>query len=231
MENNISAAKVLIVEDEVQINRLIELVLMSDGFYNIQKAFDGAQALEMIKKDKPDLILLDVMLPKIDGFSLAKKIKEDSCFNSTQIIMLTAKKMEEDILKGFESGAVDYISKPFSNKILLARVRAHLKNSNKNYSACSYKGIILDDIKKTVKINDNEIDLTRFEFIILKTFMSQVGVVFSRSKLLEYLRGQDGFDVSERAVDVQITNLRKKLGALAGSIETIRGVGYKLKEE
>lgn len=119
MENNISAAKVLIVEDEVQINRLIELVLMSDGFYNIQKAFDGAQALEMIKKDKPDLILLDVMLPKIDGFSLAKKIKEDSCFNSTQIIMLTAKKMEEDILKGFESGAVDYISKPLAIKSFL----------------------------------------------------------------------------------------------------------------
>ena len=126
MEQNINEAKILIVEDEPQINRLIELVLRSDGFYKIKKAFDGKEALEIIKSDLPDLILLDVMIPEIDGFELCKIIKENDDFKSIQVIMLTAKKMEEDILKGFENGAVDYISKPFSNKILLARIKAHL---------------------------------------------------------------------------------------------------------
>lgn len=230
MEKKITDAKILIVEDEPQINRLIELVLQSDGFYKIKKAFDGQEALNIINNDKPDLILMDVMIPVIDGFSLCKLIKEDTKLNSIQIIMLTAKKMEEDILKGFENGAVDYISKPFSNKILLVRIKAHLINSNFSRAEKIYKNIVLDDDKKSVKINGRQIELTKFEFIILKTFMSNIGIVFSRSQLLSYLRGDDGFEVSERAVDVQIVNLRRKLGEFGGYIETVRGVGYKLKE-
>ena len=225
---DIFGAKILIVEDEPQINRLIELVLLSDGFYNIRKTFDGAEAFELIKSDKPDLILLDVMLPSLDGFSLCKKIKEDEYLKNIQVIMLTAKKMEEDILNGFESGAIDYISKPFSNKILLARVKAHLKNIN--FSSYFYQNIKIDDIKKVVTIDDNEIELTRFEYKILKIFISNIGTVFSRSQLLSYLRGDDGFDISERAIDVQILNLRRKLGEVGSNIETIRGVGYKLRE-
>ena len=225
---NIKNAKILIVEDEPQINRLIELVLQSDGFYNIKKAFDGNEALKIIKSDKPDLVLLDVMLPEIDGFTLCKKIKEDEYLKTIQVIMLTAKKMEEDILEGFASGAIDYISKPFSNKVLLARIKAHL--SNFNFSTRSYKNIKIDDVKKSVTIDNTEIELTRFEYRILKILISNVGVVFSRSQLLSYLRGDDGFNVSERAMDVQILNLRRKLGDLGANIETIRGVGYKLKE-
>ena len=225
---SIKRAKILIVEDEPQINRLIELVLQSDGFYNIKKSFDGAEAIEIIKSDKPDLILLDVMLPSIDGFALCKQIKEDEYLKNIQVIMLTAKKMEEDILEGFESGAVDYISKPFSNKILLARVKAHL--SNINFSTHVYQNIKIDDIKKVVTIDGSEIDLTRFEYKILKILVANVGVVFSRSQLLSYLRGDDGFNVAERAMDVQILNLRRKLGSIGSNIETIRGVGYKLKE-
>ena len=122
MSANLTDAKILIVEDEPQINRLIELVLISGGYYKIKKAYDGLEALEIINNNKPDLVLLDVMLPGLDGFSLCKKIKTNPELKSIQVIMLTARKMEEDILKGFESGAVDYISKPFSNKILLARV-------------------------------------------------------------------------------------------------------------
>lgn len=173
---------------------------------------------------------MDVMLPEIDGFSLCKLIKEDKKLNSTQIIMLTAKKMEEDILKGFEIGAIDYISKPFSNKILLARIRAHLMNSNFGSSQKVYKNIILDNNKKSLQIKDKYIELTKFEFIILETFMSNIGIVFSRSQLLSYLRGDNGFEVSERAVDVQIVNLRRKLGEFGACIETVRGIGYKLKE-
>ena len=203
---DIFGAKILVVEDEPQINRLIELVLLSGGFYNVKKSFDGIQALESIKTEKPDLILLDVMLPSLDGFALCKKIKEDEFLKNIQVIMLTAKKMEEDILEGFESGAIDYISKPFSNKILLARVKAHLKNID--FSTRSYQNIKIDDIKKVVTIDNIEVELTKFEYKILKMFVSNVGTVFSRSQLLSYLRGDDGFDISERAIDVQILNLR-----------------------
>ena len=225
---DIKSAKILIVEDEPQINRLIELVLQSDGFYNIKKAFDGLEALELIKSDKPDLILLDVMLPSIDGFSLCKKIKEDEYLKSIQVIMLTAKKMEEDILEGFDSGAIDYISKPFSNKVLLARIKAHLNNVN--FSTSKYQNIKIDDTKKSVSVDNKEIELTKFEYKLLKIFIANIGVVFSRSQLLSHLRGNDGFNVSERAMDVQILNLRRKLGDIGSNIETIRGIGYKLRE-
>lgn len=229
MEKNISA-KILIVEDEVQINRLIELILQSDGYYKIKKAFDGREALKIIKEEKPDLILMDVMIPEIDGFELCKIIKQDANLNSIQIIMLTAKKMEEDVLRGFENGAIDYISKPFNNKILLARIKAHLSNLNLSNCQKIYKNIVLDDIKKNVQIDNKVIKLTKFEFMILKAFMSKIGVVFSRSQLLSYLRGDDGFEISERAIDVQIVNLRRKLGDFGNYIETIRGIGYKIKE-
>ncbi len=116
MSEDLTKAKILIVEDEQHINRLIELVLISGGYYKIRKAYDGLQALEMIKNEKPDLVLLDVMLPELDGFSLCKMIKKDSALKSIQVIMLTARKMEEDILQGFENGAIDYIAKPFSRK-------------------------------------------------------------------------------------------------------------------
>ena len=231
MENNFKDAKILIVEDEPQINRLIELVLQSAGYYKIKKAYDGKEALELIYNNKPDLILLDVMIPEIDGFSLCKMIKEDNNLNSVQIIMLTARKMEEDILQGFENGAIDYIAKPFSNKILLARIKAHLENSYTNLSTKIYKDILLDDKRKSVSINGNPIELTKFEYIILETFMSNIGIVFSRSQLLSYLRGDGSFEVSERAVDVQIVNLRRKLRSFGANIETVRGMGYKLKED
>lgn len=227
---SIKDANIFIVEDEPQINRLIELVLLSDGYTNIDKYFDGQEALEKIKEKKPNLVLLDVMLPSLDGFSLCKKIKSDDDLNNTQIIMLTARKMEEDILKGFENGAIDYVSKPFSNKILLARINAHLSNSNITSAILKYKNIVLDDSKKTTYVKNREIELTKFEYIILKLFMKNVGIVFSRSQILSHLRGDDGFNVSERAVDVQIVNLRKKLGSSGSDIETIRGIGYKIRE-
>lgn len=229
MSNNITDAKILIVEDEPQINRLVELVLQSAGYYKIRKAYDGREALNLIKIEKPDLILLDIMIPEIDGFELCKMIKNDNNLKSVQIIMLTAKKMEEDILKGFESGAIDYISKPFSNRILLARIKAHLLNSTINTQK-SYKNITLDNLRKSVTLDGKLIKLTKFEYIIPETFITNVGIVFSRSQLLSYLRGDDGFNVSERAMDVQIVNLRKKLGDFGSNIETVRGLGYKLKE-
>ena len=220
---NIKSAKILIVEDEEQINRLIELSLITDGFYNIEKAFDGLDALNKIKENKPDLILLDVMLPNLNGFEICKKIKNDPYLKSIQIIILTAKNMEQDILKGFELGAVDYITKPFSNKILIARIKAHLNNTEINI----HSDIIIDDLKKTLSINNKVINLTKFEYEIFKLLYSTPDIVYSRSQILNHLRGDDGFEVSERAIDVQILNLRRKLNEYGKKIETIRGVGYK----
>ncbi len=224
----IKNSKILIVEDEHDINRLIELVLLSDGYHNIKKAYDGQEALNIIKNYMPDLVLLDVMLPEIDGFTVCKAIKQDIRLKNIPVIMLTAKKMEEDIVKGFECGAIDYVTKPFSNKILLARIRAHLaKEQNK---ILSYKTLVLNEDKRSAEIDNQEIKLTRFEFEILKLFIANVGKVYTRSQILEYLRGDDGFDISERAVDVQILNIRRKLDKLSADLETLRGVGYRLKE-
>ena len=226
--NMIKNSKILIVEDEHDINRLIELVLLSDGYHNIKKAYDGQEALNIIKNYMPDLVLLDVMLPEIDGFTVCKAIKQDIRLKNIPVIMLTAKKMEEDIVKGFECGAIDYVTKPFSNKILLARIRAHLaKEQNK---ILSYKTLVLNEDKRSAEIDNQEIKLTRFEFEILKLFIANVGKVYTRSQILEYLRGDDGFDISERAVDVQILNIRRKLDKLSADLETLRGVGYRLKE-
>lgn len=221
-------SKILIVEDEQHINRLIELILISGGYYKIRKAYDGKEALELINQDKPDLILMDVMIPEIDGLTLCKMIKNNPALNSIQVIMLTAKKLEEDILNGFECGAIDYVTKPFSNKILLARINAHLENTNKQVK---YQNLQLDNEKLIVKLGNEIINLTHFEFKILELFLNNVDKVFSRSQLLLYLRGNGGFEVSERAVDVQILNLRRKLGDFGQNIETVRGFGYKLKGE
>lgn len=221
-------AKILIVEDEPHINRLIELVLISGGYYKIRKAYDGQEALDLINQDKPDLILMDVMIPEINGLALCKIIKGNPVLKSIQVIMLTAKKLEEDVLSGFESGAVDYITKPFRNKILLARINAHLNNSGVQ-QVQTYKDLELDNERLVVKLCGETINLTHFEFKILELFLNNIDKVFSRSQLLLYLRGNDGFEVSERAVDVQIMNLRRKLGDLGQNIETVRGFGYKLK--
>ncbi len=221
-------AKILIVEDEPHINRLIELVLISGGYYKIRKAYDGQEALDLINQDKPDLILMDVMIPEINGLALCKIIKGNPVLKSIQVIMLTAKKLEEDVLNGFESGAIDYITKPFRNKILLARINAHLNNSGVQ-QVQTYKDLELDNERLVVKLCGETINLTHFEFKILGLFLNNIDKVFSRSQLLLYLRGNDGFDVSERAVDVQILNLRRKLGDFGQNIETVRGFGYKLR--
>ena len=227
---SIKDAKILIVEDEIQLNRIMELMLQEAGYYKIRCAFDGNEAFNLIKADKPDLILLDVMIPELDGYSLCKIIKNDDNYKNTKVIMITAKKMEEDVLEGFKSGAIDYITKPFSNKILLARIKAHLESLNSVGGRKKYKDITVDTDKMIVKVQDKEIELTNFEYKILDTFISNVGIVFSRSALLSILRGDEGFNISERAVDVQIVNLRRKLGERGQDIETIRGTGYKLKE-
>lgn len=221
--------KILVVDDEIDICELIELNLRSYGFEDIKLANDGKTALQITQNWHPDLILLDLMLPEIDGMEVCRILKSQDDTKEIPIIMLTAKGSEFDIVNGFECGADDYVTKPYSNKVLIARIKAQLRNSV-NQENLSYKDLILNLISHTVKLGSDEIDLTYSEFEILQAFIKHVGRVYTRSELISMLRGDDGFDITERAIDVQIVNLRKKLGEFGDNIETVRGVGYKLKE-
>ncbi len=226
-------SKILVVEDETSINQLIKMVLSSGGFNNVKSCFDGVNALNLIEQWRPDLVLLDVMLPGVDGLTLCRQIKKNQRFAAVKIIMLTARKLEDDILKGFESGAIDYITKPFSNKVLLARVKAQLSAvaSVAEVSEFFYKDFVINVNSQVAKLGGEVVNLTYSEFEIMKLFVQNVGRVYSRSQLLNVLRGDEGYDIAERAIDVQIVNLRKKLGDFGNNIRTVRGVGYKLNED
>ncbi len=226
-------SKILVVEDEESISQLIGMVLTSGGFKNFRFADDGVNALNIVEQWVPDVVLMDVMLPGVDGLTLCKKIKQNPKFNSVKVIMLTARRLEEDILQGFENGAIDYITKPFSNKVLLARIKAQLASSQPSEKACEifYKEFSINSDTQVAKLGSQELNLTYSEFEIMKLFVTNPGRVYSRSQLLNVLRGDDGFDIAERAIDVQIVNLRKKLGDFGSNIVTVRGVGYKLNEK
>lgn len=218
--------KILIVDDETDICELIDLNLRANGFSNIRTANDGQSAVDIAESWVPDLIVLDLMLPQIDGLTVCKILKANNLTRDITVIMLTAKGTENDIVSGFECGADDYVAKPFSNKVLIARIKAHLRN---NEDIIIYKNLTIDSGSHLVKIDDYKIELTYTEFEILNSFARHPGHVYTRSALISMLRGDDGFDITERAIDFQIVNLRKKLGSFGENIETVRGVGYKLR--
>lgn len=223
-------SKILVVDDEPDICELIELNLRSNGFEEIKIANDGKTALEIAQTWLPNLILLDLMLPEINGMEICRILKSQESTKKIPIIMLTAKSSDFDIVNGFECGADDYVTKPYSNKVLIARIKAQLRNSNLQ-NIISYKDLTLNLSAHSVKLCGKEIDLTYSEFEILQTFLKHIGRVYKRSELISMLRGDDGFDITERAIDVQIVNLRRKLCDFGENIETVRGIGYKLKEE
>lgn len=219
--------KILIVDDENDICELIEMCLHSNGFDNTKIANDGKSALEIAKKWQPDLILLDLMLPIVSGEEVCKALKENEITENIPIIMLTAKSSERDIIEGLDIGANDYVTKPFSNKILVARIKAQLR-AVKEFGTLKFKGIQIDLSKHVVTIDTRKIDLTFSEFEILKTLAKYPERVYSRSELISIIRGEAGYDITERVIDFQIVNLRKKLGDYGPCIETVRGIGYKL---
>lgn len=219
--------KILIVDDENDICELIEMCLHSNGFDNTKIANDGKSALEIAKKWQPDLILLDLMLPIMSGEEVCKALKENEITENIPIIMLTAKSSERDIIEGLDIGANDYVTKPFSNKILVARIKAQLR-AVKEFGTLKFKGIQIDLSKHVVTIDTRKIDLTFSEFEILKTLAKYPERVYSRSELIAIIRGEAGYDITERVIDFQIVNLRKKLGDYGSCIETVRGIGYKL---
>ena len=215
---------ILIIEDEQKINDILAFSLGKDG-YKTLSAFDGVKGLEMALKENPDLILLDVMLPGMDGFEVCRKVREKS---QVPIIMLTALSDEENQLRSFEQQIDDYIPKPFSPKILLCKIAAILRRrtvENQNQSLLTYKELSMDVDGFHVYQGGNEVVLTSKEFALLRLMLENQGKVFTRQMLLDRLLADD-LDVEDRIVDSHIKNIRKKLNA--DYIKTIRGVGYRI---
>ena len=226
--------KILVVDDEENIVELVKFNLEQEG-YQVTSAYTGKKALDLIKEDRFDLVILDLMLPEMDGFDICRKIRNKTGINRLPVIMLSAKSEEVDKVLGLEIGADDYITKPFSPRELLARVKAVLRRTKvmeEIKSNLINLGELKLDLKKyTFKVNDKVIDLTPKEFALLSILMNHPGQVFSRDKLLKEIWGYD-YHGDTRTVDVHVRRLRKKIKEYSEQdyIITVRGVGYKFKE-
>ena len=224
--------KIFIVEDERDILELIRMQLNSAGF--TAKGFETAlPMLNLLKIEHPDLLILDLMLPDIDGMEVCRQLKNDKATQKIPILMLTARTDLEDKIKGLEYGADDYITKPFETRELIARIKAILRRSDwesdKNVLSIT-ENFIIDFNRYEVWVQGKRLDLTLTEFKILQLLTKRPGWVYNRSQILDYLWGNDKI-VIERTIDVHIRNLREKLGNYAYLIKNIRGVGYQFLSE
>ncbi|MCK5348952.1 MAG: response regulator [Desulfobacula sp.] len=227
-----SKETILIVDDEPDIIELIKYNLKNEG-YLILTAQTGEQAVTIVKISHPDLMVLDLMLPGIDGLEVTKYLKSNEQTKDIPIIMLTAKGEESDIVTGLELGADDYISKPFSPKVLVARIRAILRRRKKNFAntpdrIIQERDMIIDSARHLVTIEGNALELTLSEFELLSFLADKKGWVFTRGQIVDAIRGEN-YAVTERSIDVIIVGLRKKMKNYASFIETVRGVGYRFK--
>ena len=225
---------ILVVEDEEDILALLQFNLMKAG-YAVECAACGEEALKIISAQLPDLILLDLMLPGIGGLEICETLRRDEATSEIPIIMLTAKGEESDIIQGLELGADDYITKPFSIKVLLARIQTVLRRQSEDPAGKYTEEIRFPDLvihpgRNQVQVCGEQIELTFTEFRVLHLLASRQGWVFTRYQIVNAVRGED-YVVTERAVDVQIAGLRKKLGECGHYIETVRGVGYRFREQ
>ena len=210
-------AKILVVEDDSTIRTLLGMALDGAGYRDVSMSGRGDDGLDAARFAKPDLVLLDVMLPGIDGFTVARRIRESPDLAATRIIMLTARTQPEDIVRGLEAGADDYVTKPFDRKVLLARIKAVLRRGLPVVDGVDFDGLVVDEQSRVAKLHGTPIDLTAGEFSLLLRLVAHRGRVFARP-------------ADERTVDVQIANIRRKLGDWARHIETVRGVGYRVQE-
>ncbi len=227
--------KILVIEDEAPIQELLRFNLERKK-YQVKVVDSGEEALSIASQFQPNLILLDIMLPGADGLEICKQLKAESRTENIPIIMLTALCEEADIVTGLELGADDYITKPFSPHVLLARIKAALrritttKSSSISDDLINIHTITIDSTRHKVLIEGEEITLTFTEFKVLHLLARQPGRVFTRYQIVDAVHGDD-YPVTDRSVDVQIVGLRKKLGTSGQFIETVRGIGYRFKEE
>jgi two-component system alkaline phosphatase synthesis response regulator PhoP len=223
--------RILVVDDEEDVLELVRYNLDRSG-YQTEIASSGEEALSKARKSLPDLIILDLMLPGIDGLEVCKKLKSDVKTEQIPVVMLTAKGDESDIVTGLELGAEDYVTKPFSPKILIARVRRILHRAvsrDLEKSIIRKRDLTIDPGRREVLVKGKPVDLTFTEFNILYALVKRPGLVFTRYQIIDAVHG-DNYLVTDRAVDVQIVSLRKKLASCGNYIETVRGVGYRFKD-
>ena len=233
-----SGERILIIEDDPEIQEMLKYAFLKEGWKLIQ-VNTGEEGLSRLKTGGADCVILDIMLPGQDGFKVLKKLRELENCRAVPVIMCTARGEEADIVSGLELGADDYVVKPYSPRVLAARVRAALRRKESvspngmgaAKGGCLEQGAIrLDAEKHKVSLGETYLDLSATEFALLAQFMSNPDIVFTRQKLIAAVHGHD-YPVTDRSVDVQIMGLRKKLKEAGGMIETIRGVGYRFTTE
>jgi two-component system, OmpR family, alkaline phosphatase synthesis response regulator PhoP len=228
-------ATILVIEDDPDIRELLAFSLAKEG-WTVVMAPSGEEGLAALPAANPDCLVLDIMLPGMDGLELLRAIKADPARRRMPVIMTTAKGEESDVVTGLELGAEDYVVKPYSPKVLVARIRAALRRSAEltkasadGQASLARGGIRLDALRHEVRVNEGKVDLSATEFAILELLLRSPGQVFSRSRIIDAVKGRD-YPVTDRAVDVHILSLRRKLGEGGEGIETVRGVGYRLKD-
>jgi two-component system phosphate regulon response regulator PhoB len=224
--------RILVVDDEPDLLELVCFHLTRDG-YQVQTATSGEEALRKAGA-KFDLIILDLMLPGMDGQDVARALRAEPATRAVPVIMLTAKGAEADIVAGLELGAEDYVTKPFSPRVLTARVKAVLQRRSRarlddRRNVIRIQGLEIDPGRRAVSADGIPVSLANMEFEVLSVLARRPGWVFTRSQIVDAVRG-DGYPVTDRSVDVQVVGLRKKLGELGAWIETVRGVGYRFKQ-
>lgn len=224
--------KILVVEDEDDIQELLKFNLGKDG-YLVQAEATGEAGVEAARRWGPDLILLDLMLPRMDGLEVCRVLKADHRTQTIPIVMLTAKGEEADVVTGLEVGADDYITKPFSPKVVVARIRNILRRRARaqvdDASPLRIHELVIHPGRHEVMLKGKRVDLTFTEFRLLHVLARRPGWVYTRQQIVDAVRGED-YPVTDRSVDVQIVGLRRKLGSFEHYIETVRGVGYRFME-
>ena len=226
---------ILVVEDDTDIQQLVSYNLIKAGF-NVTCADTGEEALQLLGREQVDAMVLDLVLPGKDGNEVCRAVRSQEAIKGLPIIMLTAKSEEDDIVRGLECGADDYVTKPFSPRVLIARLEAALRRTPETAEApdesvgfISRHGMEIHPGRHEVRVDGEEIHLTASEFTILELLAGRPGWVFSRQQIIDQVRGYD-YSITPRAVDVQIFGLRKKLGDSGACIETVRGIGYRIRE-
>jgi two-component system phosphate regulon response regulator PhoB len=223
---------ILVVEDEVNIQELVRYNLAKEG-YEVEVAASGEEALRLVRAQSPDLVVLDLMLPGIDGLEFCRRLKGDPATQHTRVLMVTAKGEESDVVTGLELGADDYVIKPFSPRVLVARIRAVLRRAasyaTEADAPVKVHELVIHPGRHEVLCGGEPVSLTPTEFRILHFLAGRPGWVFTRYQIADAIHSGDSL-VTDRSIDVQIVGLRKKLGEAGRYIETVRGVGYRFKE-
>lgn len=226
-------AKILIIEDDPDIREMLSLAFRDEG-WQLSMAKTGEEGLEVLNREKIDCIILDIMLPGMDGFKALKKIRSLEVNKNTPVIMASARGEEADIVTGLELGADDYVVKPYSPRIFCARIRVALRRAEEGdikKEIFTAGKISVDTVRHVASVNDTQLDLTATEFSLLAHFLSHQDMVFSRNQIITAVHGSD-YPATDRSVDVQILSLRRKLGNdSCTQIETLRGVGYRFKAQ